>query len=115
MRPTTTMTVYSSYPTTLRVDDYWKKLTAGFRAVNIRNDFSIYRTRSHLHIKCKEIIIFIIENTAHSVRNLYLELHSCNYDVTDWYTRRNRGEFDSETYRSEGITPPNASLPRSQR
>jgi hypothetical protein len=50
--------------------------------------------------------LFLTDNRPYSIRYLYLELHSCQYNVSVWYVRRNQGEFDSENYRNEGISPP---------
>lgn len=110
MLPTATVTLFEQYPTNRTKATYWSKLSRAFRAVNGHGEGREYSVRKGVHghvmILHNEDVIFITENRPYSIRNLYLELHSCGYDVGLWYVQRNQGAFNSEDYRSEGMTPP---------
>ncbi len=109
MVPTQIVTIYEPYDTRRTKTAYWNKLKTSFRLVNGTGEgveYSIRKsTHGHVIIQHNNDTIFITDNRPYSIRNLYLELHSCQYDVAVWYVRRNQSEFNSENYRSEGLRP----------
>ena len=86
---------------------YWSKLKRGFRAVNGHNENATYTVNKSHHrivIYRNGNAIFMIERNPFSVRNIYLELNSCQFNVETWFVRRNQGEFGEATY--SVVTPP---------
>ena len=97
------------YEVTTVVEDYYlKKLLPHFNrvnSVNYNSKFRIIKSRRVIHIYEGDRKLFNCPNNLVSQRNLYLELHSFNYDVPTWISNRHiLSDFD---YRGT-ITPPDA-------
>jgi hypothetical protein len=89
------------------MDHYYHKLCAGFRAVNgDERDvgrqviFKIVLTASHVCIYFGDTCVFQTGRDAVSVRNIYLELYSCRYNVAEWLRQRQMGAFNNQEYQS---------------
>jgi hypothetical protein len=94
------------------MDYYFRKLSAAFRAVNNDNVddrgrpiFEVLLTNTHVCVYRNGEAILRVGRDSVSVRNLYLELHSCQYNVMEWLGRRQSGEFNNENYETTPSPP----------
>jgi len=107
---TTATTLYQSYIPNRHVSYYANRLIQEFRNIHGNGSFSYFSIRCsnhHLIIAQSGVIIFQTTLDVWSVRNIYLELFSCHFDVVDFMDKRKTGDFDNENYRSDdNRTPP---------
>ncbi len=87
-------TVWNIYSksTPLTAKDYYTKLYHHFNAVNGTYRFRIDLTRNHFIVRDGNKIVFKCEPSLLYIRNVYLELHACNYICEHWLA--NRTELD---------------------
>lgn len=97
--------LYSNYVTRHQMDFYYRRLQAGFRTIHgdvsdmgLIVENKVVMTSSHVCIYTGRQCICRINRDAVSVRNLYLELHSCRYDLVTWLRRRQAGEYNNFSY-----------------
>ena len=89
------------------------QLIRGFRIINPLNQESSYKlkfTNHHVTINSGSdgSEVLCTDNNTHSIRSVYIELFSVNYNVEVWLGMRLRNEFDNEFYQSNN-TPPDQS------
>ena len=80
---------------------YWNKLKTGFRAVNGHNanaTYTVSKSADCIVIQHNAHTILMIESNPNCVRNIYLELYSCQFNVETWLERRSHGEFGEDSY-----------------
>jgi hypothetical protein len=111
MLPIDVVTLFNRYDARSSATLYYNKLKTGFRLVNGQRDgnphYKIAKSQNHILIYSGNNVIFRVEKNAHSLRNIYLELYDCDFNVGSWFTRRHQGHFDNETYRTgDRQTPP---------
>jgi len=100
MLPTNNLTIFQQYQTNRTQSTYWSKLKSAFRSVNGNGPYAEYKiakTNGNFVIQRQGVTIFVAEKRAYSIRNVYLELHSCNYNVELWFVRSSQGEFNNES------------------
>ena len=91
--------------------DYYKETQRGVAANHANNNrFVVQRSAHSIVVKDGNVIIFKIFKGGVSPRNLYLELHSCKFDVESWREKRDQGEFGEWEHGSRTSPPQSSSI-----
>ena len=80
--------------THLEKDYYYKKLFVHFSNINGKDRYQLIKSKDWVRIKDGQTVIFKCERNNYSLRNLYLELHSCGYRCDEWISSRQSLSLD---------------------
>jgi len=87
-------------------NDYYSEMKRKVEARNVRDRYTINRSRNHINMKDGRELIFQCSSTGVAPRNLLLELHGSDYHIPTWLEKRANLEFDNFGYSSTS-SPPN--------
>jgi hypothetical protein len=88
----------------LKKDYYFTELLKHFNTLTENtNSYQLIKGKHSISVKCAETLLYRCPRENCFVRNLYLEVHSCHYCMSEWWEKHSAnffGTWDVDKYKA---------------